>query len=412
MNHSTENIEFMTEYNCDIYIQPVYSFITENKWSIEYPNKSTFFIDTKQLEKIINCSKRFVFHNPNDNIPSYGVNYRRMSLLEFFHGVNPYTEFYAFKNENRYDIRSNNVCFTKPSFYQSTKKYNVIKYLNNEKQVKKGRYSGETKNYMCEIKTSDNNIKFIMECNNNILCILCPKSYQKILDYENKHKKEIIWSHTSNGYILGNNNLYIHQVITGCHGNGKGTKNISVDHIDQDPLNNTFDNLRIATQEQQIQNTTGIKEGTKRERNKNAQPLPDGITQDMLKKYVVFVGKDCYNKEKKLYRDFFRIEGHPKLDKEISSQKSVKVPILEKLAQANKIVEDLEKNIYPTNENKLPKYISNKDNRGKPHLIFDRKEQDGKRQTLKMVLPNEYELEEQLEIFKEKIKNKYNFEII
>ena len=48
MNHSTENIEFMTEYNCDIYIQPVYSFITENKWSIEYPNKSTFFIDTKQ----------------------------------------------------------------------------------------------------------------------------------------------------------------------------------------------------------------------------------------------------------------------------------------------------------------------------------------------------------------------------
>ena len=29
-----------------------------------------------------------------------------------------------------------------------------------------------------------------------------------------------------------------------------------------------------------------------------------------------------------------------------------------------------------------------------------------------MVLPNDYELEEQLEIFNEKIKNKYNFEII
>lgn len=49
-------------------------------------------------------------------------------------------------------------------------------------------------------------------------------------------------------YILSHfetSGLHIHQIITGCYGNGKGTKTISVDHIDQDPLNNTWENLRI-----------------------------------------------------------------------------------------------------------------------------------------------------------------------
>ena len=55
------------------------------------------------------------------------------------------------------------------------------------------------------------------------------------------------------------NPIFIHQIITGCYGNGKGTKNISVDHIDQDPLNNCYDNLRIATREEQQNNQNGIK---------------------------------------------------------------------------------------------------------------------------------------------------------
>ena len=76
-------------------------------------------------------------------------------------------------------------------------------------------------------------------------------------------------------------------------------------------------------------------------------------------------------------------------------------------------MDDLENDIYPIVEEKvLPTFVSNRDYRGKPHLTFDRKAPDGTRQNLRMVLPEEYELEEQLTILREKIKRKYNYEIL
>ena len=77
------------------------------------------------------------------------------------------------------------------------------------------------------------------------------------------------------------------------------------------------------------------------------------------------------------------------------------------LIQANKVVENLENDIYPEKEGiPLPKYISLSTFREKPHLIFE-KRIDGKRLNLKMVLPEEYDIQEQLEKFNEKIKEKY-----
>ena len=49
--------------------------------------------------------------------------------------------------------------------------------------------------------------------------------------------------------------------------------------------------------------------------------------------------------------------------------------------------------------------------RDKPHLVFE-KRIDGKRLNVKMVLPSEYDLQEQLKIFVEKIKSKYENEKI
>ena len=89
---------------------------------------------------------------------------------------------------------------------------------------------------------------------------------------------------------------------------------------------------------------------------------------------------------------------------------------MEKLASTNKVVTDLEKDVYPldnTAEALLPTYITLKQERNKPHLVFDKKSvgAEEKRLNLRMVLPDNYILEEQLTIFREKIKEKYELEI-
>jgi hypothetical protein len=127
-----------------------------------------------------------------------------------------------------------------------------------------------------------------------------------------------------------------------CYGNGCGTSVISVDHIDRNKLNNSIENLRLATFIEQQQNTKGILPNTKRERQSNARKLPEGINQDMLKKYVVYY-YNVYNKEKNKSREYFRVEGHPKLHKVWETTKSGKVSIFEKLETANKKVEELDK---------------------------------------------------------------------
>jgi hypothetical protein len=188
-----------------------------------------------------------------------------------------------------------------------------------------------------------------MYCEKNTIIKLCQKSLEKIIEFENMNNgKKVTFHKHINGYILSSNNsLYIHQVITGCFGNGQGTKNISVDHIDRDPLNNTWDNLRIATREEQEQNSKGILQGTKRARKTSAKPLPNGITQDMMRKYVVYY-QEWLDKDKTKERQFFKIETHPKLDKIYVGTKSNKVSIIEKLNQINAIVDDLENDIIPS----------------------------------------------------------------
>jgi hypothetical protein len=124
----------------------------------------------------------------------------------------------------------------------------------------------------------------------------------------------------------------------------------------------------------------------------------------MLKKYVVYY-KECYNKEKDLWREFFKVEKHPKLDKPWIGSKSEKISIKDKLNEANKIVEDLDNDTYEKKERKLPTYYNF--NKAKTHLIYDRKLDDGKRENLKMKLPENYNLEEQLTLIQTKVREKY-----
>ena len=164
--------------------------------------------------------------------------------------------------------------------------------------------------------------------------------------------------------------------------------------------------MRIATRKEQEQNSDGIKNGTKRARKTNAKDLPEGIEQHMMKKYVVYY-HEWLDKEHTKPREYFKVERHPKLDKLWIGTKSNKVSIIEKLNHANKVVDDLEKDIYPELKHILPKYVSLVVVREKPHLVFE-KRIDGKRMNLKMILPEEYDLQEQLVILNDKIKKKYS----
>ena len=376
---------------------------------IEY-NSKIYLVDLNDKDRIINFNKNFVFVNETDIYPSYCYNYKRFSYLDFIFNYNQETVYFIFKNENHCDLRRNNVEIYHIYHKNISQKYEIIEYMRGH-YLTMGQDANLMKNPIWRIKENEKEY-ILMYCEKDTICKLCPESYQKILDYENNsnNRNKITWFKLQNGYIMGSTNLYIHQIITGCYGNGKGTKNVSVDHIDQDPLNNTFENLRIATRKEQEQNTKGIKAGTQRERS-SKKDLPDGITYEMFKKYVYY-NREFYNKEKTKEREFFRVE-HPNLDKPWATTKSEKVSILEKLAQANKVVDDLENDIYPEKgEPTLPKYVSLVVTREKPHLVYEKRIVDGKRLNIKMVLPEEYDLHDQLAILNEKIKDKYEGESI
>lgn len=381
-----------------------------NCGTITYGDK-VYFIDYKDKDRIINFNKIFVFVNEEDVYPSYSYNYKRFSYLDFIFSFNKESVHYVFKNKNQFDLRLCNVEIYHWYNKNIVDKYDVIEYHNGH-YLTLGQDANIMKNPLWKIRENEKEY-LLMYCEKETICKLCFESYQKIIDYEKTINKKLTFFKCSNGYIqthvTGEKILYIHQIITGCYGNGKGTKNISVDHIDQNPLNNTWDNLRIATREEQEQNSKGIKDGTKKERKKNAKDLPQGITQEMMRKYVVYY-HEWLDKEHTKKREFFKVEKHPKLDKIWTTTKSEKVSIQDKLNQANKVIDDLENNIYPEKEGiQLPKYVSLVNMREKQHLIFE-KRVEGKRLGLKMVLPEEYDLQEQLEILNNKVKEKYKNE--
>lgn len=328
------------------------SFCVENDSCFINYGDHKFILDKNDFINIRNYEKTFKFDESN-KYPFYKYNNKKITYLEFLFKFNSEENMYYFKNNDIYDLRRTNViCY--PKIYNSMlDKFSIIDYIEGHYSTL-GQSAYKIKNCIWKIKENEKEY-LLMYCEKETLCKLCDESYNQILKYETIIGKKLTWYKGSNGYIQAHNlvdkkNYYIHQIITGCYGNGQGTKNISVDHIDRNPLNNSWENLRIATREEQEQNSKGILQGTKRARKTSAKPLPEGITQDMMRKYVVYY-HEYLNKEQTNSREYFKIETHPKLTKPWIGTKSNKVTIQEKLNQINTVVDELEKDIQPTKNN-------------------------------------------------------------
>ena len=345
------------------------------------------------------------FVDDNQFIYTHDTNYNKSYLLELIFGYSFKQYYYKFKDSNIFNYTKNNLHISPKVRNNLPNNVEILEeYMGHTKS--KGKCANMMKNPYWKVKENDE-IYFIMYCDTNAYTKFSLESINKIMVVTGV-KGIPTWSRMKNGYIgthIDNTIMYLHSWLMDHYGHGKGQ--MSVDHINRNKLDNRLENLRIVDQATQNKNTD------KRNRKKNAQPLPKELGNIQLPKFVT------YNKEKMTkmdgtiyYRDFFRIEKHPKLEKKWSSTKSVKIDINEKLDLTKKKLQDLENDVEE--ENKLPKFIYETiDKRtNKKVLVYDRRI-DGtkKRENMKFTMKTNISLEENLETLKQKVFKKYNYTI-
>lgn len=171
--------------------------------------------------------------------------------------------------------------------------------------------------------------------------------------------KSGIWYVMKSGYVATSVNFkYLHHLVMNFQGSGKGFQQASVDHINRNPLDNRKQNLRLATCEEQKQNSKGQLEGTKRSRGKSARDLPDGLTQEDLPKYVIYYQEMYGTGDDKKMRNFFRIEKHPAQltenseykNKWATSKKMIDYSIHQKLAEAKTKIREMDQSLLGQSE--------------------------------------------------------------
>ena len=266
--------------------------------------------------------------------------------------------------------------------------------------ITEGAFAGEKRNMYWKVEK--NNQKFyIMIIKENVYTKFSIKDLNKVLDLKGTRPT---WCLSSNGYISCRSKsyedkkcCYLHQLILDQH--NKET----VDHINQDKLDNRRENLRIINMSEQNKN-----KDKKTRRIDCKVNLPMGIK--VLPKYIEY-RKEIYDKENNKEREFF-IVNHPKLEKIWETTKSNKVLITDKFKYAKtkidlidkKITEEQFKEIIGFEEKMdLPIGLRLEITREKYHFILDLRNGD-QRYNAKMIL-HSTNVQEELNKFIDTIVN-------
>lgn len=391
-----------------------------------------FFVDFADHNLIQAHTKSFQFLVDDTSFyPSYLMNYTRINLLQHLYHTRG-NIICDFVNGDEFDLRRANVrvFHKKHAELEQNKDYEMVEYYPGHYKLL-GPDAFNMKNPRWSVKHLPSGDKYLlMFCEPDSFVELCQEAYDRIQVFElkkNAGKPFSFYIHNDGKVSSGFRNLYMNQIIVNqpeCE-----YEPAQIRHLDGNLLNHRLVNLVTSTPEvktiikktsvllQHKQNplpnlpVVQLIEGTKRKRQCIARELPEGLQQEMMRKYVVYY-RECYHKEKGLYREFFKVEGHPKFNgsKVWTTSKSNKISWQDKLAHANKVVDDLVRDVYPNTEatEKLPPYYRIEEKMGKYQLIYDkRNDVSGIRHNMRMILPAEFNLDMEIENFKAKLAAKY-----
>ena len=345
----------------------------------------------------------WIYYNYKSSIPLIKLLYPEEKIISI-----------DFKNNDVNDYRRENLTLTYDKRFIDEfidpPGYDIINKGTSHK-IFDGKFAGQYRNMYWKIKDKNNETYYLMHIKDDIYTKISKRDIHKVLNINNIRCS---WYLNTNGYIgtilRSNNNvsnIYLHQLIMDVHDEDLTNMEKTVDHINQDKLDNRRTNLRLVNMS--IQNANR----NKPERRFDACDLPDGIQQTDLPKYVVY-RKEILDKDTGNFREYFYICNHPDLDKNWETTKSQKVTIREKLKQVKLKLQELNGDITQkqymreTNtENKIDLPIGIRLNKDIiPHkFIFDLRKDDC-RYGLNCVLKSN-DLQKELDVFIDTINKKY-----